>query len=165
MSTEHPLGDASASASDPPPSPLNPTDMDGERAEIEKVKSTNKLLMSKLKELKENFIAVNGQKKQLLTENLTLKEQISGLNENSSKFEKLKEKAQTLSTMVKSLRVEKEKEKVEKDKALAKLEGLARVSQPDLPDGPVLSEDIVQLVALDVEGQVANVKHPVHLWR
>ena len=40
-----------------------------------------------------------------------------------------------------------------------------RVSQPDLPDGPVLSEDIVQLVALDVEGQVANVKHPVHLWR
>jgi hypothetical protein len=39
------------------------------------------------------------------------------------------------------------------------------VAQPDLPDGAVLAEDVVHLLAGDVERQVPHVQHPVHLRR
>lgn len=39
------------------------------------------------------------------------------------------------------------------------------VAQPDLPDRAVLAEDVVHLLARDVERQVPHVENPVHLRR
>merc|ERR1711977_357936 len=42
---------------------------------------------------------------------------------------------------------------------------VSRITQSDLSYGPVLAEDIVQLLALNIEWQVTNIKHSVHFRR